>query len=271
MEVKDNRPPQFLVPNKTLKTRVAEALEISWELITSRITEYRLEYAERISRIIGRPRPTIHQSISLGEVHGPYQGHPLAGKAADLDYVGTFFYEDLHRHSAPLTFESWRASIESNDSRLLKLMEPHIEEVYCRSKANFIGAELIASGVWSFGKWNTCLLAQLEPRERKMIAPFSKQIYQQVKRILEKSTGVRRGIRVNAKQRLIILAGLALILLMLLIPPWRSSGGYPKGYRLIFAPPPSATSIDLPRLFVQGVFIVLLTGGIVFMLQGREK
>src|SRR5438105_4965137 len=107
MEVKDDRSPQFLVPSKSFKSRVSEALETSWELITSRVNEYRLEYSNRISRISARRNPRIHPNMSLGELHSLHKGHPLAGKVADLDYLGTFFYEDLYRRSLSTDLESW--------------------------------------------------------------------------------------------------------------------------------------------------------------------
>jgi hypothetical protein len=77
--------------------------------------------------------------------------------------------------------------------------------------------------------------------------------------------------KVSTGQRRAIMAGLGLILLLLLVPPWKSSLGSRRGYGFIVAPPRGATSIDLSRLFVQTLFVVLLTGGIVFVLQNREK
>jgi hypothetical protein len=91
-----------------------------------------------------------------------------------LDYVTAYYYDDLERTLRPTDFASWRTSIGKVDSRLLELIQPYIEEVYCRGNAVFIGIELRALGVWSFGKWNTCLLTQLKPEEREVIAPFSK-------------------------------------------------------------------------------------------------
>jgi len=114
-------------------------------------------------------------------------------------------------------------------------------------------------------------MAQLDQQERMIIEPFSKQIYQRTKSIMRENFAKRWRLRMGTKQRAIILAGLGIILFMLLVPPWRSSGGYPRGYHLIVAPPPFVMSVDLPRLAVQALFIVLLTAGLVFVLQDRQK
>ena len=196
----------------------------------------------------------------------------IAQKVPEVDYLSTFFYEDLVRTSQPTDFEAWTSSFkEDSNSQIFELIEPYLREVYCRGKAIFIGMELRASGVWTFSKWNYCLLAQLHPQERLLIAPYSRQIYKRVKEIMDEATNSKGGIKMNTQQKRTILAGLAAVLFMLLIPPWTSGGGYRSGYGLIFAPPLGASSIDLKTLGVQGVFIVLLSAGIVFVLQNRKE
>jgi hypothetical protein len=224
--------------------------------------------------------PTTNIEVTLGELYRLYlRGNPsdatsvpeIAKMVPELDYLSAFFYEDLFRRSAATDFESWSAWLKSLPAHVQELIEPYMPEIYCRGKAVFIGMELRSSGVWRFGKWNACLMAQLDQQERMMIEPFSKQIYQRAKSIMRESFAKRWRLRMGTKQRAIILAGLGLILFMLLVPPWRSSGGYPRGYHLIVAPPPFVTSVDLPRLAVQALFIVLLTAGLVFVLQDRQK
>lgn len=225
-------------------------------------------------------RTNTNPQSSLGELYRLYlkqgpknsTGLPeIAKMVPDLDYLSVFFYEDLFRRSASTNFEAWCASIRSSPDFVQELVEPHMLELYCRGKAVFIGIELRSSGVWTFAKWNACLMAQLDQQERKMIGPFSKQIYQRAQGIMKESVGKKKRLQMDTRQRRIILAGLGLILLMLLIPPWKSSGGYSRGYHFIVAPPPSVTGVDFPRLVVQGLFIVLLTAGLVFAFQNREK
>jgi hypothetical protein len=278
--LKESQPPQFGLLEDSVRHRIVNVFQMSLELMKDSLNEYWLHYKGRISNSKRPGNERCDSNASLGDLYRlhlsnsrskPSNLPDIAAGVPDLDYIGAFFYEDLVRRSRPTDLESFRSSIEKADTRLVKLIHPYVEEVYCRGKAVFIGAELRASGVCRFEKWQTCLLAQLTPRERKVVAPFSRQIYQRVKDIMRDNTGLNGGIPVTPRQRHAILAGLGLVLLMLLVPPWKSSLGSRRGYGFIVAPPRGAASIDLSRLFVQTLFVVLLTGGIVFLLQNREK
>ncbi len=69
------------------------------------------------------------------------------------------------------------------------------------------------------------------------------------------------------QKRVVVIAG-AVILLMLVFPPWQSVGMVPmsKGYGLIFAPPGKFVEINGARLFVQ-ILIVIIGAGIGLYLQ----
>ncbi len=93
----------------------------------------------------------------------------------------------------------------------------------------------------------------------------------------------------NTKQRIVVLIGIAIIAGMLLVPPWkRYGGGGSAGYGLLFD---SAyrfdvgrslergriqfsggenVYLDMSRLFVQCALIVVVVGGMVFVLGGRK-
>lgn len=99
----------------------------------------------------------------------------------------------------------------------------------------------------------------------------------------------------NIKQRRIILAGIILIALMLLIPPWKFYGGRDAGYGLLFYPYPTIRAplapaegvkvqpvykktpndvelyIDVWRLLVQCAFVAVVTGGFAFLFQSRKN
>jgi hypothetical protein len=273
-----SHPPTFAVLEDSIRNRFVNACQISLELLKDWLSDKWWHF----SRKMGAAKSStngLDSNVSLGDLYHLHltqkvKSHHLsevAAKVPDLDYISAFFYEDLVRTSQATDFRSWRTSIENTDSRLLDLVQPYMEEVYCRGKAVFIGAELRASGVWRFEKWKTCLLAQLTQRERQFITPFVRQIFKRVKDIMQENTGSSGGFQVTTGQRRAIMAGLGLVLLMLLVPPWKSSLGSRRGYGFIVAPPRGAASIDLSRLFVQILFVVLLSGGIVFILQNREK
>ena len=71
-------------------------------------------------------------------------------------------------------------------------------------------------------------------------------------------------------QKVIVLIGLGIILVMLAIPPWISSSGFPRGYYFILLPPQRASVIDTTRLAIQIIFMIVMTGGVVYALQGRD-
>jgi hypothetical protein len=278
---KEMRPSTFQLPENSLKDRIVDVVQMSFEIVKSSLRESWLGHELRqesksltLPSDYGREPPVL-----LGELYRLHLSNvrshsiqltDIAAKVPELDYLSCFFYEDLVRTSRPADFASWCSSIAHADRRLFEFIKPHSEEVYCRGKALFIGLELKASGVWRFKKWNTCLLSQLNHQEREFIRPFTKQIHKRTNEILLENTGSKLGVQVTTQQRRTILAGLALILLMLFVPPWKSSGGLRRGYGILLAPPRGAASIDLSRLFVQCTFVVLLTG-IVFVLQNRDK
>ena len=123
-------------------------------------------------------------------------------------------------------------------------------------------------------------LAQQEERKLKQLEAQERQLDKQIEAIEFKSKEQENGNiksaneesdsnnnlteRMNTHQRIAIMVGLSLILLMLLIPPWSFVGGSSVGYHFIFAPPRGFARIDTVRLTVQCIFIALLIGGVVF-------
>lgn len=93
----------------------------------------------------------------------------------------------------------------------------------------------------------------------------------------------------SRKQRIVTIFGGAIILLMLLVPPWSQPSGKSAGYGLVFdsdsrfvieatnwpffypstVKPGYPVSLDLPRLTVQCLFVGILTAGIVFLLKSK--
>ena len=97
----------------------------------------------------------------------------------------------------------------------------------------------------------------------------------------------------NRKQRIVILIGIIIITIMLLIPPWKNYrvggyGGVHVGYGFLFDSsyrlhiglslerrwPTFLKSedvyLDISRLFIQCVLVIVVVGGVVFMLHRPE-
>lgn len=166
--LKGSRSPNFGLLEDSVRDRIVNVFQMTVELMRDWLGEHWLHYKSRISPSKRLANEGIDSNTSLGDLcrlHLRNSGVKLnnlpdiAARVPDLDYIGAFFYEDLVRTSRPTDLESWRSSFEKVDVRLVKLIQPHIEEVYCRGKAVFIGAVLRASGVWRFEKWKTCLLS----------------------------------------------------------------------------------------------------------------
>jgi hypothetical protein len=92
------------------------------------------------------------------------------------------------------------------------------------------------------------------------------------------------GIRMNKKQVVISIIGVAIVFLMGIIPPWKivdtSSMTYremPAGYYFIFAPPEPdeeellGVKLDLSRLAVQWVTILFVIAAALFLTQEKEE
>jgi hypothetical protein len=90
----------------------------------------------------------------------------------------------------------------------------------------------------------------------------------------------------NKRQKTVLLVGVAVVALMLLVPPWQRTtsgsssiikgGPYSRpsktlaGYGFIFSPPASAEQIDVSRLTVQCAVVAVLAFG-AFVMLGHKK
>ena len=61
----------------------------------------------------------------------------------------------------------------------------------------------------------------------------------------------------NKPQRYVILAGLVVVALMLLFPPWRNQSQYLKGLSFVLYPPDPWGFIDLAVLSVEVLFVAV--------------
>jgi hypothetical protein len=72
------------------------------------------------------------------------------------------------------------------------------------------------------------------------------------------------------RQNKVLLAGVLIVILLALVPPWQRNG-HPAGYRPIFIPPEGAAHIDLARLMIPGVAVVLATVAGVYLTRNNQN
>lgn len=77
----------------------------------------------------------------------------------------------------------------------------------------------------------------------------------------------------NAKQRGILIAGVILVLLIGLFPPWTYVLGMPLGVHFIFAPPQTEgiIQIDAYRLKIEYITLALVIGGLFFIARPLKR
>jgi len=80
--------------------------------------------------------------------------------------------------------------------------------------------------------------------------------------------------RLNAIQRVIILVGVAVFVLMGLLPPWTYGGVVPAGYRFIASPPKTegfwGVKIDMSRLLIQWA-VTIAASGVGVLVTAKRK
>ena len=74
------------------------------------------------------------------------------------------------------------------------------------------------------------------------------------------------GLPMNRKQFVALWIGIGIVILMILLPPWKEGMGsygrsYSAGYGLLFFPPNRSVGIDLERLALQLFAVALVTAG----------
>ena len=77
----------------------------------------------------------------------------------------------------------------------------------------------------------------------------------------------------NKNQKIVVVIGLVIIVLMGLFPPWKMIfGGTPMalGYEFLFSPPGIA-NVDSLRLLVQWLGVCIVVGGFVLILKDKDK
>lgn len=228
----------------------------------------------------GKSRSIFH--IPLGKLYQVYLSDnsdeikklpEIIKSVPDLDYLSAFHYEDIVVRLNTDTYKDWYVHIKSSlTEEVIEAFALYMYEIYCRGKAVFLGMQLMESSIKDQAEWSKSLLAKLLQDERAIISAYTSQIFDEVNRHINfKREAKMNNDKFHKGQRILILVGLSIILIMLILPPWSTKSGSPRGYGLIFYPPNQHYVIDITRLFIQILIISLITVGGIFILQGRTK
>jgi hypothetical protein len=222
----------------------------------------------------------LKENNCLGELYKLYSEQELKTPRLETiainipkgDKVSANYYSAILSKHGKVEFGMWNHYFSRQlDSSSRSFYRYYLREMYVRGKAYFYGKKLIDERVSKFRKWNSKLSAALDEDERMLVSPYSRQIYEE---ILEGQSGnefmSRKDAPVNNRQRVVILSGLALLFLMILLPPWSNTAGAFRGYGLLFYPPAPAYVVDVTRLIMQCILVIILTAGLVFAFQGRK-
>lgn len=74
----------------------------------------------------------------------------------------------------------------------------------------------------------------------------------------------------NKPQRHVVLAGLSIVALMLLFPPWRNQSQYLMGLSFVFYPRDWQDTIDLAVLAVEVLFVAVVCAAVYLFLLWKE-
>lgn len=226
----------------------------------------------------------LESNITLGELYDLYLKESfdksknlpsIAKHVPELTIYGACCYEAHFNEFGRIDFGGWNHSLHKHgDQEIVKLIEPYLKEVYCRSKSYYIGYELIKLGIRRFKKWNYQLLTKLEEEERVIITPYTLQIYQDIKKCEEENSKKTRLI-MNTIQRKVIFIGLSIIAAMLLWPPWKvGNSGMSIGYHLFFRSNPAGYArayLDWSRLGLQGLIVAVLIAAIIIFVGNKDE
>ena len=135
-----------------------------------------------------------------------------------------------------------------------------------------------------FNEWASPVVPPVAPPEPPSVVPSAPSPTTPSQSCATREmTKVRGPVNKNKKQKVTVCIAMVLIVLMLVLPPWcikyTTSGGVvirPCGYALLFSPPRASgrgsARIDFPRLMIQGIIVLVVAGGLLFLFkEPKEK
>lgn len=170
-------------------------------------------------------------------------------------------------------------SIDNEDN--IKLVRGYLPNAFIRSKATLLGTFALSRGLSKFDQWRDAVIRGLDGDEPAKVDPYLREVFETTQRLIrEKPTQPRQPpqpepvktfLTTNRNQRIALMAGAIIFILMLLVPPWHYSSGRSYGYRFLFWPPARSIFIDSTRLIVQCVLVAAVTLGAFVLLRTKRN
>jgi len=156
----------------------------------------------------------------------------------------------------------------------------YLPNAYVRSKASLLGALTISRNITNFAEWRLSVLSGLSDDESKKVQPYLPEVFGTSEKLVRdretKSHDARpitskSEIPMSRNQRITLIVGAVILVIMLVLPPWHFSGGRSAGYNFLFWPPRLNISIDFGRLFLQCVLVAAVTAGTCLLFKFRRQ
>ncbi len=169
-------------------------------------------------------------------------------------------------------------SIDNEDN--IKLVRRYLPNAFIRSKATLLGTLALSRGVGEFDQWRDAVIRGMDGDEPDKVGSYLREVFETSQRLIREkrtqpqppqSEPSKTFFTMNRNQRIALIAGAVVFLLMLLIPPWHYSSGRSHGYHFLFWPPARSIFIDSTRLFVQCVFVAAVTVGAFVLLRSKPS
>lgn len=167
-----------------------------------------------------------------------------------------------------------------DDPENLSLLRRYLPNAYIRSKATLLGTLTLSRNVSQFDAWRSSVLSGLSDDESNKVDPYLPEVFETAQELFRKmdrslhkeiSTKPQTHFTMNRNQRIALIVGAVLLVVMLLLPPWRLGSGRPGGYHFLFWPPDRNISIDFARLFLQSLFVGAVTAGGFLLLKPKRN
>jgi hypothetical protein len=161
----------------------------------------------------------------------------------------------------------------------LNIRRKCLPNTYIRSKATVIGAMTYSNGLEEYNAWRSSVLSVLDKDESTKVQPYLREVFETSQELVhesamrdsEQAVSSQSHNSMNLNQRIALIIGSAVLMVMLLFPPWRFGGGKTAGYHILFLPPERSIYIDFGRLLLQCILIGALTGVIFLLLKSKQE
>jgi hypothetical protein len=168
-------------------------------------------------------------------------------------------------------------SIDNEDN--INVVRRYLPNAYIRSKATLHGTLVLLRGISAYDPWRDAVIRGMQGDEPDKVDPYLPEVFETSQRLIREkriqpsvppSNPLKASFIMNRNQRIVLIVGAVLFLVMLMVPPWHYSSGRSYGYRLLFWPPARSIFIDSTRLVVQCTFVAAATFGSFLLLKSKR-